>query len=116
LDRSEGATTFTFSSTAPVACTATVDIGLWPVDPLNGTMVTSASNCPLVSTVVVLARADAGLFVAGPPVVATTAATTPPTKTTPTAEVMTMTRMVGRRRFDKGASACAVSSLTVLGA
>ncbi len=83
LDRSVGATTFTFSSTAPVACTATVDIGLWLVESLNGTMVTSESKCPLVSTVVVLATADAGRFVPAPPVVATTAATTPPTKTTP---------------------------------
>ena len=92
-----------------------MDIGLWPVDPLNGTMVTSESNCPFVSTVVVLARADAGRFVPGPPLVATTAATTPPTKTTPTADVVITTHLFGRRRFDKGAS-CTVSSLTVLGA
>jgi hypothetical protein len=106
----------TFSSTAPVACTATVDIGLWSVDPLNGTMVTSESNWPFVSTVVVPAMAEADRFAAGPALVATTAATAPPTNIAPRAEANTTTRAVGRRRFDNGAPSCAVLSLTVLGA
>jgi hypothetical protein len=85
------------------------------MEPLNGTMVTSESSCPLVSTVVVLATAEVGR-VAGPPLVVTTAATTPPTKTAPKAEVRMMARFVGRRWLDNEGSRCAVSSLTVGGA
>ncbi len=54
-DRTAGACTSTLSRRAPVACTATVLVGLSPVAPSNGTIVTSDSSCDRVSAGVVAA-------------------------------------------------------------
>jgi len=95
-----------------VACTATVDVGSWLVEPLNGTMVTSESSCPFVTTVVVLVTADAARLVPGPP----QAATVPANNTTPRAEDRTTTRLPGRPLVVTGDSFGTVSSLTEWGA
>ena len=97
LDPKAGALTCTLSKRAPVACTATGDVGSWLVAPFKGTVVTSASNCTRVSAVVVLARTGVDRLWAEPFIVATPT-TTPATTIAPRAPVATRTAVAGRRR------------------
>jgi hypothetical protein len=86
--------TFTFSRRAPVAWTATIEVGLWSVVPFKGTIVTSESKPALVSTVVVLETPGVGRVCPPPPVVIM-AATTPATRTAPRAQTGTSTFSAG---------------------